>query len=84
MTRIMWSILSNSPMVQSAEKGAYPEVMCATEADLNQQAYYGPTGRMNWTGPVDECKLEPFVLDTAIAAKLWTISEHQTGQKFQL
>ena len=88
ITRIMWSILSASSLVQSAEKGAYPEVMCATEDNLKQQAYYGPTGRqvmkMNWGGPVGECTLEPFVLDREIAATLWTISEKQTGQKFQL
>jgi hypothetical protein len=84
MTRIIWSILSSSPMVQTAEKGAYPEVMCATEADLKQDAYYGPTGRMYWTGPVGECKLEPFAIDKEISTKLWTVSETQTGQKFQI
>jgi len=84
MTRIMFSIMSWSPMVQSAEKGAYPEIMCATEGNLKQQAYYGPTGRMNWVGPVGECKLEPFVLDKETAVKLWTVSEEQTGEKFQL
>ena len=78
ITRIMWSILSASPMVQSAEKGAYPEVMCATEDNLKQQAYYGPTGRMNWGGPVGECKLEPFALDRTIAGKLWEVSEKET------
>ncbi|MCB1808949.1 MAG: SDR family oxidoreductase, partial [Candidatus Competibacteraceae bacterium] len=31
MTRITWSLMAASPMVQSAEKGSYPEVMCATE-----------------------------------------------------
>jgi len=84
LTRFMWFILSNSPMVQSAEKGAYPEVMCATEDDLNQQAYYGPTGKGYWKGPVGECKLESFVQDREIASKLWAISEDQTGLKFQL
>lgn len=82
MTRIMWSILSNSPMVQSAEKGAYPEVMCATEDGLKQQAYYGPTGRMNWTGPVGECELESFVLDRTVAGKLWEVSEKETNCKW--
>lgn len=82
MSRIMFSIMAVSPMVQSAEKGAYPEVMCATEDNLNQQAYYGPTGRMNWTGPVGECKLEPFVLDREIAGKLWNVSEKETNCKW--
>ena len=84
MTRIMWSIMSSLPIVQTAEKGAYPEVMCATEDDLKQDAYYGPTGRMQWTGPVGECQMEAFVKDKAIMEKLWTLSEEQTDQKFQL
>jgi len=83
-TRFAWSIMSALPIVQSAEKGAYPEVMCATEFNLNQEAYYGPTGRMQWTGPVGECEMESFVKDKTIMEKLWTVSEEQTGQKFQL
>ena len=84
MTRITWSILSNLPIVQSAEKGAYPELMCATEKELKQKAYYGPTGRNNWTGPVGECNVEPFVYNSEIASKLWTVSEIATNQKFEL
>ena len=77
--RILFSIMSLLPIVQSAEKGAYPEVMCATEDNLNQQAFYGPTGIMNWSGPVGECKLEPFALDRTVAAKLWNVSEKETN-----
>ena len=82
MTRIMFSLMAISPLVQSAEKGAYPEVMCATEEDLKQRAYYGPTGRWNWVGPVGECEIEPFVFDKQIASRLWTVSEENTGEKF--
>jgi len=84
MTRFIWQIMKLSPMVQSAEKGAYPELMCATEPNLDQAGFYGPTGRNYWTGPVGECKLEPHARDKAVATKLWAISEEQTGQKFQL
>lgn len=79
--RIIFGLMSVTPLVQSAEKGAYPEVMCATETEdnLNQKAYYGPTGKMQWTGPVGECKLEPHAQDMAIATKLWTLSEKETG-----
>lgn len=80
--RILFSIMSLLPIVQSAEKGAYPEVMCATEDNLKQQAYYGPTGTMNWSGPVGECKLEPFVLDREVAGKLWDLSEKETDCKW--
>lgn len=84
MTRVMFKIMSLFPIVQSAEKGAFPELMCATEDNLNQKAYHGPTGTMQWTGPVAECKLEPFVYDKAIASKLWEVSEEKTGEKFHL
>ena len=78
VTRISWAILALSPMVQSAEKGSYPEVMCATEDGLEQKTYYGPTGRSNWSGPVGECELESHALDKAVAEKLWTLSEKET------
>ncbi len=82
VTRFMWTIMSSLPIVQSAEKGAYPEVMCATEDNLNQQAYFGPTGRMQWTGPVGECNMEPFVKDKTVARKLWEVSEKETDCKW--
>ena len=81
---MLWAVLSRTPMVQSAEKGAFPEVMCATEENLRPAAYYGPTGRMYWVGPVGECELEPFVKDPEIAARLWKISEEKTGQPFHI
>lgn len=83
-TRIMFSILSLMPIVQSAEKGSYPEVMCATQDGLNQRAYHGPTGTMNWSGPVGECEVENFVYDGTIASKLWAVSEEATGSKWTL
>ncbi len=82
--RIIWGLMSKTPLVQSAERGAYPEVMCATEEGLNQKAYFGPTKRMQTGGPVGECKLEPHAQDMAVAAKLWSLSEKQTDIKFQL
>lgn len=84
--RIIFGLMSMTPLVQSAEKGAYPEVMCATEPEenLNQKAYYGPTGRMQWTGPVGECKLEPHAQNMAVATKLWNLSEKETGLKWNI
>lgn len=80
--RILFSIMSLLPIVQSAEKGAYPEVMCATEDNLEQNAYYGPTGTMNWSGPVGKCNIESFVYDRAIAGRLWDVSEKATNCKW--
>lgn len=79
VTRFFAGILMKLPLAQSAEKGSYPEVMCATEADLPQSPYWGPSGRWNWVGPVGECELKPFVRERDVAAKLWRLSEEQTG-----
>lgn len=84
MMRFTWFLMTLSPFVQSAEKGAYPELMCATEEDLDQKGFYGPTGRSYWTGPVGECKLEPHALDKPVTEKLWTLSEKETSLKWNL
>ncbi|WP_075343939.1 SDR family oxidoreductase [Tenacibaculum agarivorans] len=79
MTRFIWQLMKWSPFVQSAEKGAYPQLMCATEPNLDQNCFYGPTGRNYWTGPVGECKLESHAKDKTIAKKLWEVSEKETN-----
>ena len=84
ITRIVFKLMSLSPMVQSAEKGAYPEIMCATEDGLEQRALYGPTGRMEWIGPVGQGTLEPYAYDKPVMEKLWTRSERETGFKWNI
>jgi NAD(P)-dependent dehydrogenase (short-subunit alcohol dehydrogenase family) len=83
-TRIMFRLMSMSPMVQSAEKGAYPEVMCATEDGLEPRALYGPTGRFEWVGPVGKGTLEPYAYDKATMERLWDLSEDETGFDWKL
>ncbi|WP_299371980.1 SDR family oxidoreductase [uncultured Tateyamaria sp.] len=84
LTRIMFGLMSLSPMVQSAEKGSWPEVMCATEAGLEQRALYGPTGRMEFVGPVGRGTLHPHAHDKAVMAKLWDVSEDATGFRWTI
>ncbi|ANH60628.1 SDR family oxidoreductase [Dokdonia donghaensis] len=84
MTRFVWQLMKLSPFVQSAEKGAYPELMCATEPDLDQTAFYGPTGRNYWTGPVGECSLEPHAKNKEVMEQLWKVSEEATGFSWNL
>ncbi|MDB6178580.1 SDR family oxidoreductase [Paracoccus sp. Z330] len=79
LARIAWRLMIMTPMVQSAEKGAYPEVMCATEADLEPRALYGPTGRMECVGPVGRGTLKPYAHDRKAMEKLWRKSEQDTG-----
>jgi NAD(P)-dependent dehydrogenase (short-subunit alcohol dehydrogenase family) len=78
-TRIAWWLMTKSPMVQTAEKGAYPEIMCATQDGLKQRALYGPTGRMEMVGPVGEGTLEPYAYDKNTMTQLWDRSEQDTG-----
>ncbi|WP_298364247.1 SDR family oxidoreductase [uncultured Lutibacter sp.] len=82
ITRFVWQLMKLSPFVQSAEKGAYPQLMCATEPNLDQKGFYGPTGRNNWTGPVGEHTLAPHAKDKAVAKRLWELSEKETGAKW--
>ncbi len=79
VTRMIWWLMTMSPMVQTAEKGAYPEIMCATEEELKQRAFYGPTGRLEMVGPVGEGTLEPYATEKDVTAKLWEVTEKATG-----
>ena len=74
--RMMWKVMSL--LAQSAEKGAWPQVMCATEDGLAPEAYYGPT-KYEMVGPVGSTTLAPFALDQEQAERLWAVSEENTG-----
>mgnify|MGYP001829040913 CR=1 FL=1 len=76
--KIVWAI-SSRVIAQSAEKGSWPEVMCATEEGLKPETLYGPTKRSEMVGPIGECPLEEHALDRDMATKLWTLSEQKTG-----
>jgi len=82
MTRFIWQIMKLTPLVQSAEKGSYPMLMCATEPNLEEAGFYGPTGWNYFNGPVGECKLEPHAKDKQVMEKLWELSEKETGLKW--
>ena len=82
LMRAIFGLMKMTPLTQTAEKGAYPMLMCATEKDLDQNEFYGPTGRSFWVGPVGAHKLEPHAKDKAVAEKLWEVSEEKTGLKW--
>ena len=81
--RVLWSVLSRL-IAQPAEKGAWPEVMCATQAGLHPQGLYGPTKRSDTVGAVGECQLDAVALDQTMATKLWALSEEKTSFNFLL
>ncbi len=82
--RFIWWLMTLSPLVQTAKQGSYPALMCATEEDLHQKGFYGPTGKHYFNGPVGKCKLEPHAVDKAVTQKLWNVSEEQTGVTWNL
>ncbi|GHA40040.1 oxidoreductase [Amylibacter ulvae] len=79
LTRFAWWLMTKSPMVQTAQQGAYPEVMCATQDGLQQRALHGPTGRMEVVGAVGQGTLEPHAYDKDVMTKLWDVSEKATA-----
>jgi len=82
MMKMIFGIMKLSPLTQPAENGAYPELMCATEPDLDQTAFYGPTGRSNWVGPVGAHELKSHAKDKAVAKRLWNLSEKETATQW--
>lgn len=78
--RLIWWLMTKTPMVQTAEQGAYPEVMCATEEALTEaRALYGPTGTREFVGPVGRGTLNAHALDKPVMVRLWERSEKDTG-----
>jgi NAD(P)-dependent dehydrogenase (short-subunit alcohol dehydrogenase family) len=84
MMKLIFNLMKLSPLTQSAEKGAYPQLMCATEPNLDQSGFYGPTGRSYWVGPVGAHKIEPHAKEKTVAKKLWEVSEKETGVKWEI
>lgn len=84
LMRILFRIMTYSPLVQTAEKGSWPEVMCATEETLEQRALYGPTGRLEVVGPVGKGTLNSHAYDKAVMTRLWDVSENAVGFEWSI
>ena len=82
--RFTFWLMTLSPIVQSAEKGSYPAIMCSTEDGLEQRAFFGPTGKMEFVGPVGAGTLEPYAYDKDVMTRLWELSEKETGFNWSL
>ncbi|MCO4773627.1 MAG: SDR family NAD(P)-dependent oxidoreductase [Deltaproteobacteria bacterium] len=81
--RVAWAVMA--PLIaQSAEKGCWPEVLCATEAGLKSEALYGPTKRGETVGAVDQGTLEDLALDREAASRLWEVSEQRADLRFSV
>jgi len=74
--------IGNALLAQSAERGAWPTVLCAADKDAIAGAYYGPTRMGELRGPVGECNLAMHARDTDAAAQLWALSEEAVGHRW--
>lgn len=84
MMKMIFGIMKMTPLTQPAENGAYPQLMCATETNLDENGFYGPTGRSNWVGPVGAHEIKPHAKDMLAAKKLWELSEKETGVSWKI
>ena len=78
LTKLIFNLMMKTPLVQSAEKGAYPSLMCATKDNLEQRALYGPTGFIQFVGPVGKGTLNAHAYDKPVMEKLWAVSTQKT------
>ena len=83
-TRFIFWLMTKTPLVQTAQKGAYPAVMCATEQGLAARALYGPTGMLGFVGPVGKGHLNAHAYDKPVMKRLWEVSEEATGHRWRV
>ena len=81
--KVLWAVMSRV-IAQSAEKGAWPQLLCATQDGLTTETLYGPTKRADTVGPVDVNDLDRIALDEEMAERLWTLSEKATSFTWDL
>ena len=76
---VMW--LTNRIVAQSAEMGALPTLLAATQ-DLPGAAYVGPGGPQELRGHPALASRSRAALDADTARRLWDLSEQLTGVSF--
>ena len=81
--KVLWAVMSRF-IAQSAEKGAWPQLLCATQDGLTSETLYGPTKRADTVGPVDVNNLDKIALDEEAAERLWALSEKATSFTWDL
>jgi len=70
---------ANAIFAQSAEMGALPLLMAATDPTVNGCDYIGPSGTLGMRGSPAKVRSSPASYDEATAQRLWAISEELTG-----
>lgn len=72
----------NPFFAQQPEMGALPTLYAAVSPDVHGGDYFGPDGFMESKGYPKRVQSNGRSHDTAVAAKLWAVSEEITGVQF--
>jgi NAD(P)-dependent dehydrogenase (short-subunit alcohol dehydrogenase family) len=76
---VQLSMKIGKPLLQSAAKGALPQLRAATDPDAVGGQYYGPDGFMEWRGNPVVVTSSDRSHDRDLQQSLWTESERLTG-----
>jgi NAD(P)-dependent dehydrogenase (short-subunit alcohol dehydrogenase family) len=82
--QIHWRMLRvlNPFIGQKPEMGALPALYAATASDVQGGDYYGPGGWLELRGYPTKVQSSDRSHDTAVAAKLWAVSEELTDVRY--
>lgn len=69
-------------MSQTPAEGALPQLFAAISPTAVPGGYYSPSRRFELVGPPKDGRIPAPAKDTAVAARLWTVSEQLTGTRF--
>jgi NAD(P)-dependent dehydrogenase (short-subunit alcohol dehydrogenase family) len=72
----------NPLMAQKPKMGALPALYAATAPDVHGGDYYGPGGWQELRGYPTKVRSSDRSHDTAVAARLWAVSEELTGVQY--
>ena len=74
--------IGDALIAQPAERGVLPTLYVASMPDVKSGDYFGPDGFMQFRGYPKRVGCRPSARDEAVAARLWTVSEQQTGVRY--
>ncbi len=76
---VQFSMKLGRPLLQSAARGALPQLRAATDPDAVGGEYYGPDGFMEWRGNAVVVTSSERSHDPELQQALWAESERLTG-----
>ncbi|MCX4669940.1 oxidoreductase [Streptomyces sp. NBC_01381] len=71
-----------SPLAQTPDQGALPQLYAATAPDMEGGQFIGPDGMGELRGAPKRVELAPSAAEAATGRKLWDLSEELTAVKF--